>query len=107
MSQGPFGGIAPVLSNIFGGPITFARLAGGTVDFTGIFRNLPVRIQTPDGGEIMSTIPSLRLHRVDARQLEEGDTFTADGETYAFLSYEAPENPSPDALVSCQIEVAT
>lgn len=104
--QGPFKGVAGSLSRAFGGTVTLHLGTPQVVDVVAIFRNLPRRIDLQGGGELETTVPTLRASRDVLASLNEGDLIDPkDGKIYHFLFREEAESPASDALIIARLEV--
>lgn len=98
-------GMAGVLSDMFGAPVSHTPAGGSAVQITGVFRQEQVRIADETLGEYLDMRPLLRVLPDVAAGISRGDTIApGDGQTYKVLARQPSGSPALDAFVIFELE---
>lgn len=103
-----FDGMAGLLNDTFGGPVTHTPQGGAAVDIQGVFREDPVTIFDEDDREVLVEVPTLRVLWDVAETISAGDSLTpGNGVSYLIgARHRASASPASDAFVLFELEDA-
>jgi hypothetical protein len=103
---GLFDGVAGVLSGVFGAPVTFLPASGGSQVVQSVFRETPITVTGPDGGDVLIVAPTWRVSRAVLASVARGDLITlADGRQFKILNQITTGSPAADAFTLCEMEL--
>ena len=104
---GIFDGMAGLLNDVFGDPVTHLPRSGVERVVQGIFRAPPIDLLGEDGRTVLDTGPRLRVPKPAADGIAVGDMIRpASGPLYRVINPTPGGSPAADAFVIFQLEVA-
>ena len=102
---GIFDGVAGVLADVFGAPVTVTPEAGAPFEVTGIFREVPVVLGQGEGGDVLAVETSLQVRKPEADAIATGAAIDpGNGKTYTVLNKLPSGSPAQDAFTTFQLE---
>ena len=106
--SGIFDGMAGLLNDLFGGPVSYLPRAGAPRQIQSIFRARPVVYTDAEGHEILAVGSTWRVPRAEVPELDRGDRITLDdGRVYSILNWAPTGSPAADGFLICELrEVA-
>ena len=101
-----FDGMAGVLNQVFGAPVTIIDRAGVSSAIQAVFREVPLDMSTADGRSVLDIMPTLRVLRSDVPRLAKGyQVRVADGRKFKVLRAVQTISPASDAFVLYEMEL--
>ncbi len=105
---GIFDGLAGLLSDVFGGPVTHTPAGGADRAICGIFRAGPVDLVGDDGRTVLDVAPTLRVTSPTGTSIAVGDTIRpAGGALYRVLNRVPGGSPASDAFIVFDLELVS
>jgi hypothetical protein len=102
---GVFGGMAGALNVMFGGPIFYIPLTGAPRFIKSVFRETPITVTGPDGGDVLIVAPTWRVPKVLLSDAARGDQVeVSDGRRFKVLNQIPSGSPAADAFMLYQME---
>ena len=100
-----FDGLAGVLNGVFGAPVVFTPQGGSSQTLKSMFRETPITVSGPDGGDVLIVAPTWRVPRDILTDVRRGDTITVpDGRVFKVLNQLPSGSPAQDAFVLYELE---
>lgn len=108
---GVFDGMAGVLSDVLGAPVTIQPIkTGGFSTVQAIFRKDPIEVPSEDGEPVLMLSPTLKVRRDLVPAIERGDlvepTLTP-GVQYRVVNTLPTGSPASDGFILCELEEVT
>jgi hypothetical protein len=101
--SGLFDGVAGLLSDVFGSPVTLVSQAA---QIQAVIRSEPVPLVAPDGRTTLDMRPEMRVTSGIAAEIYSGDSIvTASGKAYRIVARQPSGSPAADAMVIFDLEV--
>lgn len=103
-----FDGMAGVLTDVFGAPVTYTPQGGVARQIHSVFRRQPVEAVDPDNHPVLVVSPTWTVPKTLAPEVAAGDRIEpGDGKNYEILNVWPSGSPASDARVLCELfEVA-
>lgn len=100
-----FDGVAGVLNDVFGSPVTITPAGGAAYEITAIFRIEDDVIADGEGGAIVGDVPRLSVQAPASDALKKGDLVApGDGTIYRLGARHATGSPAPDRFTKFDLE---
>jgi hypothetical protein len=100
-----FDGMAGLLTDVFGGPVTITPVGGAPQAVRGVFREVPIDDDVADGRPGFSFVPVLRLQKLLSDSLTKHARVTLpDGREFILLRPVPGGSPAADAFVTWEME---
>jgi hypothetical protein len=100
-----FDGMAGILTDVLGDPVTYIPAGGVPRSVPSVFRREPINITDPDGREVLIMAPTWRVQRDLAPEARRGDRILApDGLTYDLVNVQPTGSPAADSFLLCELE---
>lgn len=104
-----FDGMAGLLNDVFGDPVTFQPVSGITQQVQAVFRTEPIEVTGSDGHVVLIIAPTLRVMRNVLPGIGRGDlvkpsSTAAEGKTFRVLNRIQTASPAVDAFFVCELE---
>ncbi|SOC13758.1 hypothetical protein SAMN05877809_10710 [Rhodobacter sp. JA431] len=100
-----FDGVAGMLGDVFGAPVTYQPKSGAAVVVQSIFREEPITITGEQGQDVLIEAPSWRVPRDLLSGVKRGDQIAlADGRVFQVLAQIGTGSPASDAFVLYELE---
>lgn len=102
-----FDGMTGLLSDTFGGPVTWLPPEQDPVVVQSIFRRVPVEVSAESGEPVLAMDPVWRVrHGALPRDPRRGDRIVpGDGETYRITAVQPSGSPAGDRFLVCELEL--
>lgn len=99
-----FDGVAGMLSDMLGDPVTYLPQGGISRQVVSIFRRHPTEDIASDGHPVLVMAPTWRVRTDLVPELRRGDRITTgDGRTYEVLNVQKSGSPAVDAHLVCEL----
>lgn len=99
-----FDGMAGLLSDVFGSPVTYRPQGGGARVVQSVFRRQPTEDVGADGHSILVLAPTWRVRSDLCPEVRRGDQIEpGDGRTYEVLNVQRTGSPAADAMLVCEL----
>ncbi|RWR55084.1 hypothetical protein EOW66_02140 [Sinirhodobacter huangdaonensis] len=99
-----FDGMAGVLSDMLGSPVTYMPRGGGSRQIGSIFRRHPTEDVDRDGHAVLVMAPTWRVRSDLAPEVQRGDRIApGDGRIYEILNAQPSGSPAVDAHLVCEL----
>jgi hypothetical protein len=100
-----FDGMAGILNDVFGAPVTHTPAGGSPVTLQAIFRREPITTVDREGFEALVVSPTLQVPLPQANDVQRGDTVVpGDGQPYRIINRHPSGSPAGDAFVVFELE---
>lgn len=103
-----FDGMAGVLNDTFGAPVTIQpATGGGFITVQAVFRRDPVEVPAEDGEPVLILSPTLKLRRDQVPDIARGDLVTptlTPGQQYRVVNTMPTGSPASDGFILCELE---
>lgn len=100
-----FDGMAGLLNDVFGSPVTLFPTVGGLATIQAVFREEPINVLGEDGREVLVVAPTLRVPADVAGRLARGDRVEPEaGRRFRILNRIHTGSPAVDRFVIFQLE---
>lgn len=100
-----FDGMAGLLTDVFGGPVTITPVGGAPQAARGVFREVPVDDDLADGRPGVSIVPVLRLQKPLSDSLTKNARLVLpDGRQFILLRPVPGGSPAADGFVAWELE---
>lgn len=101
-----FDGVAGLLNDVFGGPVTHRPKGGISLQRHWIFREPQAEVEGDDGHVALDVAPHLRIPKPEAALVSIGDqVMPGNGKTYRVVNRWPGGSPAADAFVIFGLEV--
>ncbi|WP_323041142.1 head-tail joining protein [Gemmobacter sp.] len=99
-----FEGVAGILADIIGDPVTYQPASGDPRAVQSIFREGPEDLQDDDGHLVRAVGPRWKVRKSDAPELKRGDTIIlADGRVFEVQAVWPGGSPASDAFLHADL----
>lgn len=99
-----FDGVAGLLSDVFGDPVTYLPQAGGTQSVVSVFRRQPTEGVDSDGHPVLILAPTWRVRSDLVPGVKRGDQIRpGDGRLYEVMNVQPSGSPGSDAFFICEL----
>ncbi|NVK57322.1 MAG: hypothetical protein HWE26_17095 [Alteromonadaceae bacterium] len=99
-----FDGMAGLLIDVFGGPVTYTPEGGTPRDIISVFRREPTEATDSEGHDVLVMAPTWTVTHALAPEVKRGDRILpADGITYEIQNVWPSGSPAVDARVICEL----
>ncbi len=96
--------MAGLLTETFGGPVTYTPAGGAPRVIASVFRRTPVEATDPEGHAVLVTTPTWTVPRALVPEVKRGDRIVpGDGLTYEIRNVWPSGSPAADARVICEL----
>jgi len=100
-----FDGMAGVLNDVFGAPVSITPVSGPAREIMALFREGPVIVGQGEAGDVLDVLPTLRVPKPEADLIKTGDHVApGNGRTYQVLNATSSGSPGADAFELFQLE---
>lgn len=102
-----FDGMAGILTDVFGAPVTYTPAGGAPVQVSAVFRAAPIEVSDGEGHTTLITAPTLRVRRDILPGLRRDDRVEPSirpGEVYEVINVLPTASPASDAFVIAELE---
>lgn len=100
-----FDGMAGILNNVFGAPVLYVPQTGAARSVQSIFRETPITISGPDGGDVLIVAPTWQVPRtllIDVRRNDQIEV--SGGRLFKILNQITTGSPATDAFIVYELE---
>lgn len=102
-----FNGLAGILNDVFGGPVSHRPQGGAAVAIQAVFREEPISVQDEDGAEVLIVAPTLQVQKPVAETITRKDLIVpGNGKSYRVMNRHPNGSPAADAFVVFELEEA-
>lgn len=103
---GVFDGMAGVLNDVFGAPVTYLPSSGPTQLVQSVFREEPITVAGPDGNDVLIEAPTWKVPRSVLAPLPRGAQIQLpDGRLFRVLNRIGTGSPASDAFIVYEMEL--
>ncbi len=103
--SGIFDGLAGLLTDVLGSPVTYQPRAGATRDVASIFRERPIEVEGADGQIVRIDAPSWRVCRTLVEDPGRGDQILLpDGRIFTVQAVHRTGSPAADGFWICEMQ---
>lgn len=104
--SGVFRGMAGALNVMFGATVLYIPLTGGPRTIKSVFRETPITISGPDGGDVLIVAPTWRVPKNLLSNAVRFDQIElADGRRFKVLNQLPSGSPATDAFILYEMEM--
>jgi len=94
-----------ILNAVFGAGVLWTPDGGSATEIRAVFREIPVRVPSEDGGETLVVSPTVEIPRPAADAVARGDVITpGNGNSYSVIARHPKGSPAGDAFVLFELE---
>ncbi len=91
---------------MFGTPVTYVPLVGAAVPVQSVFRETPITVTGPDGGDVLIEAVTWRVPKTSLMGVVRGDhILLSDGRRFRVLNQIGTGSPATDAFVVYEMEL--